>query len=80
MQFRDSPLLFNNGLGLSPFSQCIEITQLSDQCGHVADLDHIGSITGRIVRILMGFNEQTGHTNRSGRACKGGDKFAFAPR
>ncbi len=79
MQFRASPLTFNEFFGLQPFSQRIEITQLCDQCGHVVDLDHVGSITGRIIGVLMGFNEQTRHTNRTGRACKGGHEFTLAP-
>ncbi len=50
--------------GLPRLGQFVQRRELSDQCTHQVDRDHVGPVGGRIVRILMDFDEKARHANR----------------
>ena len=59
-------------------SQLVELHQCVDQGGHVFKPDHIRAVTGRVVRILMGFGKDSGNTRRHGRAGQNRSKLSLA--
>src|SRR6516225_9968084 len=64
----------------SAFREPVELNQPMQQAVHVLERDHVRSIGGRLVRILMGLDENTGDADRDSRARQHADKLPLASR
>ena len=63
---------------LSPLRQTIMGHQSLKQRPHLIQRDHVWSIGGGMVRVLMGFHEHGRNSHRNGRAGKNRNEFALA--
>ena len=66
-----------NGIG---FGDAVNLHQRVDQRGHVAQVNHVGTVAGRVVRILMRFHEYSRSANGDGGSCHHRCEFSLTAR
>ncbi len=56
----------------------IELHQSTEQTFKLLERDHVGTVRRRLVRVLMGFDEDTGDADRDSGARQHGHEFPLA--